>query len=356
MKRVILGTVLTVLVSGLVVAGKAQVPPTGEGERAVLTAKDRGVIARHLVMTFASDVRMQGQDVRAWGVKLGRAVGLARPANAARAARMPTLESAMAVLMGQPLDSSSIQKVLSASADQITPASLGDPVADLVYTPLPSGRCRVADSRVISSPMTAGLTRGIDVESISSYASQGGNGSSAGDGSTNCGIPDFTAGLVVSVTVLPTSSFGFFKIFANNQVFTDGNTVQWSNSGGTTNDVIVKSCQSCADEISIYANSSTHYVIDVLGYFMRPQATALDCVDVAGTATTIPPGPNSFTFVTAPACTAGYTQTSFNCDTSNFNTILAGQRATSRQCFFTNQTSGTYSATASVRCCRVPGR
>lgn len=350
MKRLLL-TAALVTFAGLVVAGKLS-EVRGGNDKPVLSASDRGIIAKHLTLTFASDVRAQGQDVRAWAIKLGRAVGKAQPANAQRAARMPTLEAAMAVLMGQPVDSSSIRKVVAASNSELISANLiGDPIADLVFTPLPNGRCRVADSREISSPMTAGLTRAIDVEDIGTYGPQGGNGGSGGDGSTNCGIPSFTASLVVSVTVLPTTPTGFFKIFANNQVFSDGNTVFWSNSGGVTNDVIVKSCQSCLNELSVYASAGTHYVVDVLGYFMRPEATALDCVTTAVTTEALPAATNGI--ATAPACGVGYAEVSAQCRLGFFTDTLVGIENGS---CYARAGANASSINVSRRCCRIPGR
>lgn len=359
--RCLLATLaLTVAISGTTLAAQrtpGQNAPANAAAsnklKAELTGLERAAIASQLVRTFASDVRARGQDVHGWAVKLGRQIGTADAVNVQQAATMPTLNSAMAVLMGQQVKSSSIQRVMEmAAAGDVVAASLGDPLADLTYTPLPNGRCRVADSRTISSPLTAGITRGIDTEDTSSYASQGGTGSSAGQGSTNCGIPSFVAAVVVSVTVLPTSSTGFFKIFSNDQTFTDGNTVQWSNFGGATNDVIVKSCQSCALELSIYASGSTHYVLDVLGYYIRPQATALQCVDTADTVVSVAAGATAN--ASAPACAAGYTQTSTNCESSTWQmpfVFFSGG-----VCSAQNNSAGTASIRASRTCCRVPGR
>lgn len=231
-------------------------------------------------------------------------------------------------------------------------STLGSVLADTVYTPLPNGRCRVADSRVIASPLPGGATRGIDVEDITSYASQGGNGSSAGDGSANCGIPSFVTALAVSVTVLTVGQEGFFKIFENGQAYTTGNTIYYMPTVSAANDVIVKSCQTCADELSIYSNTSAHYVIDVIGYFMPPQATALQCAETANTDLVISAGGTGN--AVAPACPTGYTQTSTNCESSTWQMPFVFFQ--SGTCSAQNNSSGSATLRASRTCCRVPGR
>lgn len=339
---------LTTTTTGLAVAGPRDVPggASAQGQTATLTPGQRADIARSLVRKWAPHVQSQGRNVGEWALKLGRFIGTADALNVQQAATMPTFPAMMAVLQGQPATSDSVLKSIA------SPKALGSTVADTAYTPLANGRCRVADSRVIASPLPGGVTRGIDTEDTSSYASQGGNGSSAGDGSTNCGIPSFATALAVSVTVLTVGNQGFFKIFDNSQPFTAGNTLFYEPTVSSSNDVIVKSCQSCAVELSVYSNTAVHYVIDVVGYYMPPEATALQCVETANTDLTIPAAGTGN--AVAPACPTGYTQTATNCESSTWQMPFVYFQ--SGTCSAQNNSGASAVLRASRTCCRVPGR
>ncbi|TXI49187.1 MAG: hypothetical protein E6Q50_08305 [Lysobacter sp.] len=325
-----------------------------------MTAKQRGDIARTLVAQWAEDVRKQGGDVRQWATKLGRFVGTADVANLRQALDMPTYTTMMAVLQGQPVASKSVQKALAQAAD-VGIESLGSAIADTTYTPLPNGRCRVADSRVIASPLTGGVARNIDTEDISSYAAQGGNGTFAnGDGSANCGIPSLATALAVSVTVLSTGNEGFFKIYENGKPFQTGSTVYYTGAVSASNDVIVTSCQSCAVELAIYASSGVNYVIDVVGYFMPPQATNLQCTQTALQSFTVAAG--DFTFFNNPLCPTGYHEVMPYCYSGSAGVYSQGSGVNSNTaglatfCAWQNTNSTSRTVYGGSICCRVPGR
>ena len=358
MRSSVIALLMGACVAGPVLAGPPGTVSTGEGNGAAtlklkLTPQERAQYAAQIVRRFEPDVRVKGGNVGLWARKLGQAIGLADAVNVQNAARMPSLDTMMAVLTGQSVESPSVQAALNDFASgAITPASLGSTIADTVYTPLPNGRCRVADSRVIASPLPGATARNIDVEDTASYASQGGNGSSAGDGSTNCGIPSFATALAVSVTVLTVGNEGFFKIYANGDAFTTGNTVFYMPAVSASNDVIVKSCQACALELAVYSSSPVHYVIDVVGYFMPPVATALQCVDTAETIVSVAAGATAN--ATAPACASGYTQTATNCESSTWQMPFV--YFSGGTCSAQNNSAGSASLRASRTCCRVPGR
>lgn len=325
-------------------------------QKVTLSAKQRGDLARSIVRKWAPAVQNQGGSVNEWALKIGRFVGTADAINVQQAAAMPTYQSMMGVLQGQPAASESIQKAV-ASGGQITAALLGSTIADTTYTPLPNGRCRIADSRVINSMTSPSVVRGIDVEDTTSYTSQGGSGSTAGDGAVNCGIPSFATSFAISVTVLPPpGQEGIFKVFQNGSSYTTGNTVFFTNgTSGTTSDLIVRSCQSCALELSIFSNAQTHYVLDVIGYFMPPEATALQCLETAEDITPAPgvaAGDTDNRF--APACPAGYTQTATNCKATSF--LMPIVYSAGGTCSARNNSSGVQYLKASRTCCRVPGR
>lgn len=318
-----------------------------------LSADQRAAIARELVAKFQDQVRrIRNGDLAAWSAKLSKVVATADSANVLRATTMPTLETMLAALNGRaPVIGTG---PAPAAGGPIAPQLLGSTIADTVFTPLPNGRCRVADSRVIASPIPGGVTRNVDVEQVTSYASQGGNGTFAnGDGSANCGIPSFVTSFAVSVTVLNPVASGFFKIFQNGTAFQTGNTVIF-NVGiyGVASDVIVRSCQSCANELAIYSNAQVDYVIDVIGYFMPPEATALDCVNTTKTVLPIAPGGTGNS--AGPNCAAGYTRTSTNCESSTWDMPFVYQ--SNGTCSAKNLGAGAANLSASSTCCRIFGR
>ncbi len=328
--------------------GAASAAPSQAG----LTSNQRATIARALVHKWGGEVREQGGDVYEWGVKLGRFVGTADAENVLQATTMPTYTTMMGVLQGQPVQSKSVQGALMQEANFGT-KSLGSAISDTTFTPLPNGRCRVADSRVISSPLPGGIARAIDTEDTTTYAAYGGNGTYAnGDGSTACGIPSYATAVAVAVTVLSRGTNGVFKIYENGKPYQTGSTIYYTSSVSAANDMIVTSCQTCAEELSIYSSSAVDYVIDVVGYFMPPQATALQCVDTADAVVSVAAGTGANAF--APACSAGFTQTATNCESSTWQmpfVFFSGGT-----CSAQNNSSSSATLRASRTCCRVPGR
>lgn len=84
-------------------------------------------------------------------------------------------------------------------------------------------------------------------------------------------------------------------------------------------------------------------------------ATALQCAQVASSATSIPV--SSETLVALPGCAAGYTRTGSSC--SGTANIAGGYllETSTTGCLFRNLSSiVTYNGTATSICCRIPGR
>lgn len=212
-----------------------------------------------------------------------------------------------------------------------------------VYKPL-NARCRIADSRVISSPLPATTTRNLDVTATSSYVSQGGTADAAG-----CGIPATAQALAVSLTVLPPAgASGYFKIFPYLGAWQDGNTVNF-NGVGITNDVIVREdTGASAAEISIYTSTQTDYVVDVVGYFEPPSPT-LACQATAFGSNTVAAGGTVNT--NAPSCAAGYVATSTNCETTSWDMPLVF--INSGTCSAKNNSGVSQTLRASQTCCKV---
>ena len=121
------------------------------------------------------------------------------------------------------------------------------------------------------------------------------------------------------------------------------------------NGALVPICTpSCAFEFSVFTFGA-QVIIDVVGYFAAPIATALQCTPVASSPTTI--AVSADTLVALPSCAAGYTRTGSSCaGTAGVpGGYLLETNATG--CLFRNLSSvTTYSGTATSTCCRIPGR
>lgn len=317
-----------------------------------LTPGQRGLIAREFVNRWGGYfVQTYNQPLNRWAVKQGVVIAKADPDNLRRAMQKNTLEAAVMTMRGQEIsDDKAIDFIASREMNGVAgPMVLGDLAADLVYTPLPP--CRIFDTRSVGGAIPSGSTRSFDT-----YPYTGGNFSyQGGTAAGNCGMPADAAAVVLNVAAPLSTVGGFLTVYPYGTTRPLASNLDYSAGELKNNEIIAKSANSLYD-ITVYAHGSTQVVGDVVGYYIRPQATALDCVDLAGTSVAVPVGPNTFRTATSPACAVGYTQVALNCDTGSFNSILAGQRASSRSCFFTNQSASTYSVTATTRCCRVPGR
>jgi hypothetical protein len=247
-----------------------------------------------------------------------------------------------------------VKAALSGTATTSAPQALRSTISDTTYTPLFSGRCRVASSLAIVSPLPAGVTRAIHIEDTPSYASQGGVGSVRGDGSEVCGIPNFATALAVSVSARMPSADGVLKVFASNRPNAAGNTIPFyvSAKGGAA-DLIVESCRTCATEIAILSTAQTDYIIDVIGYFMPPQATALECVDTAVSSSSISAN-GGLGIETAPQCGVGYTEVGTECTSGSFDMRLSISK--NGTCAGRNDGAAAARLEANRVCCRVPGR
>ena len=326
----------------------------GLSQAPLLSPAKRAAITNDLVAKWqsAADNRPGGGGPK-WAKNLTQVIATADAENVLRATTATSLELLHAILNGY-IPTTDARPANSIGNATVTPQVFGSTIADTVYTPLPKGRCRVADSRVINSPMPAGGSRGLWLEQKDSYADQGGNGTYAnGDGSVACGLPTNATAYALSVTVLSPAATGVFKVFYTGSPSQTGNSILFNaGDSGATGDLIVRSCQSCTFEISVASGTQVHYVVDVIGYFIPPQATALSCYQAASAAVSV--AGNSTGEVYAPACQSGYTRVSTGCASNwsgvNFSSVVGGY------CRGKNPAAGAVNFFAYGVCCRVPGR
>ncbi len=229
--------------------------------------------------------------------------------------------------------------------------ALGDAAADLVYVPVTP--CRIFDTRLAGGPIAAGTTRDFDVTVIGSYAIQGGVANNC-DGVGTAG--SFAAALINFTTVGPTGA-GFitaFPLLANRPLAA---TVNYTAGSIVGNAVAVQLDQGADfNELSVYSFAGTHVVGDIQGYFIAPEPTAIQCVEVESAAISIAGGASGSAF--APACPAGYGLAGGGCGSSSFSGRMVTSRtlAFTHLCAWSNEGVGAGNFTAFANCCRVPGR
>ncbi len=150
-----------------------------------------------------------------------------------------------------------------------------------------------------------------------------------------------------------TMSYGATGDIANTTVIPAGNRTG-SGPGGSVLDFA----------INVNAVTSAGVVVDVVGYFIAPQATPLSCTTVQSSGTGTSPNNTEIDIVNAPACAAGYTAVSHACgfaggSPAGLALTQVGGVAGYFACIWRNQTGTTLDAsfaTALTVCCRVPGR
>lgn len=237
-------------------------------------------------------------------------------------------------------------------------AQIGSATADLVFTPVTP--CRLFDTRTTSGgtgPIVGGAAKNFVVWGATSFAAQGG-------AATNCGIVAGanTASIAVNMTVVLPPTAGFITAYPTGVTRPNAAALNFNAGDIRGNMVIVNVAQTGATNLSVYSTSTTDLVGDVVGFYSKPVATALDCTAVSDGNTTVPASV-ALQSVTAPFCDAGYSKTATSC--SFFGTQLVVRRTETSSLDVTGATSScTYDNPAPTAqnvfitstCCRIPGR
>lgn len=349
--RLVLMAGLLMAPAVVLAAGPAE--PREATQQKRLTEADRKVEAGRILLKWGGYAeKVNGQDRKAWAAALWPSLASADLDNLQKASRAVTYEGMRNALLGQrPHDDQIIDRMARTKAASIDTKTLGQLAADLVFTPITP--CRIVDTRVPNDRIGAGATRDLDA------SNPGGNFTSQGGSNTNCGIPANPAALALSVTGLGNLGTGFLRVFPHNGTNAQGSPVPLNTINTTvTNDMIVPACQGCAQELKVYSTAHTHYAAFVTGYFMAPQATALNCTTVYETPNrSIPANSNSF-YYSNVTCPAGYTAVSANCWNISTNGVYSGGSGVNggAWCQFLNLNGSAQLVRLGTECCRVPGR
>lgn len=225
--------------------------------------------------------------------------------------------------------------------------ALGDTAADLVYVPVTP--CRLFDTRLAGGQIAANTVRSFDVTAVSDYSFQGGAANNCG----GAGSAGSFAAAEINFTVVAPAAAGYITAFPFLGTQPLASTLNYEAGAIRGNDVVVKLDQGAsANELSVYSFAATHLVGDIVGYYINPQVTPLDCIDTTAVAVTVAAGATSN--ASATACPATYTQTATNCESSTWQMPFVFFKGGT--CSAQNNSASAATLRASRTCCRVPGR
>ena len=226
------------------------------------------------------------------------------------------------------------------------PKKFGDLNQDLVYTPITP--CRIVDTRNTAAGAIAfNAFRSFVAFGISNFSSQGGS-------SSNCGTNPLAASAVnLAVTAITPTLGGSATLYAFGTANPGTTSISYPAGAVVTNTMVIAVPNPIATfDFTLATTQSSHYTIDMLGYFAPPLPTALQCLNSAEANATVAGG--ATVDLTAPACAAGYAETATQCVSASFQMPLVSM--SNGVCSVQNNGATPAILYASRKCCRVPGR
>ena len=264
------------------------------------------------------------------------------------------------------------------SRARVETKALGNPSSDLVFKPFTP--CRFLDTRNVGGklvPLPA--ARAFDIAQTG--ATYGGDAGCAPVTLAGVASDDQIAALAVNIAIVDTSEGapGFLGIrpMGTTQVTALANWTSASPSTQDSNAAIITMDQSgLMDEFVIFASSPVHTIIDLLGAFTAPQATALDCTTATTASDATADLGAGLSAVKQVSCPTGYTITGGGCQyfstTNTAPTVTDNKVFVNRSarpfdgasqtflnawfCQMSNNDTITWRVQARAVCCRVPGR
>lgn len=235
-----------------------------------------------------------------------------------------------------------------------TTLAIGDSDRDLVYVPVTP--CRVIDTRLAGGRIPFEGTRSFNITAATDYTAQGG-------AATNCDVGNVGAigSAVINFTVVDPNLAGFVTAYAFGGTRPLAATVNYAAGDIRGNLAIVPlDSDTAGDDISVYSFAETHLVGDIVGYFIAPPATAMECTATLATENVAANGIFNFAL---PSCPVSYSLTGAGCRTEGFgeanwaiNGLYPNGGSVDAYCAGQNTTNGVIRVDGAAQCCRVPGR
>jgi sugar lactone lactonase YvrE len=136
--------------------------------------------------------------------------------------------------------------------------------------------CRVVDTRVTGGPFAANEQRSFQIGGTGAgFAAQGGK---AG----GCGVPDGATAVAASVTAVTPSGPGYFRAWPSDESAPTATFLNFAKGQSITNTGAISLAETGTKDLTArnYVSGS-HYVIDVQGYYIDPEAAPTGSVYVA---------------------------------------------------------------------------
>lgn len=309
----------------------------------------RGELAQDIVDRWSPYVeRSYGAMGAGWGERMEGTLQSADISNLELAASATSFEQMNAALLGAGGGSG---MVTAKGAPDVQPTSLGAPGEDLVYTPL--NPCRIVDTRVVGGPIAANGTRSFKSYTTTDFTSQGGE-------TSNCNLPQNVSALTVKITSVYPANDGYFTAYPFNEAKPLASSLNYSAGLILSDESHIRLCRpACPSEFNVYSYAQSEVVIDVTGYFIEPEATALDC--------TIAQESGSLALLSGlqtkdVQCPTGYAATGGGCGgvlgigVSNSEPMVVSGQPVGWQCDLVGSLLSVLGYQVNATCCRVPGR
>ena len=251
---------------------------------------------------------------------------------------------------------------------------LGDQNRDLVF--IPTKPCRIFDTRFegLGDPYTGRYTAAntknfwaFNASGSGDFSLYGGNTGCAENVQSNTATFNGTApyAVMIKLTIVgPATANSFVSAVRSGDTNPAPNLVSaFCDVAGVAPcfaTVVVPVCRgttgcSGTRDISILSNMQLDLAGEVQGYFVKPQATPLECTDVLNNTSTF--GPNAYSgLISATACATGFTSVAIKCSYFIGELGVNVAKFESGLCGYNNTTANTKTVLITNTCCRTPGR
>ena len=258
------------------------------------------------------------------------------------------------------------------SADGVMPKTLGSTTNDQVFTPITP--CRVVDTRNLGGPIGPFATRNFfyftSAASTNWNSLQGGVNGAAGTVCPGTVLSGFLpSSAVATITVTGQGGSGNLIVWQGTNPLASASTMSYPASGDTSSLATIPAGGrsgtgpgGTVEDFGVFVNAftGTNVVVDIVGYYSAPAATALDQTIVVGTPDTCT---NGNACAASAICTAGYTVTGGGFQNGGFaannDVVYSGPNtfsgATGWLCQSQNASGSTQTLTCVAICARVPG-
>ncbi|KQZ66148.1 MULTISPECIES: hypothetical protein [unclassified Lysobacter] len=321
----------------------------------------RGQAASAIVRQWSGHVhKVYGVAPMQWARAMRESFAQADLANLKKAAGMRTYEGMMGTLLGQRTsDALAIDGLARSQGTRAEVMAVGNPARDLVYTMVTP--CRIVDTRNAGGRMGAGETR--------SFSSSGASFVAQGGADSDCAMPADASAVVLNAVAVTPDTDGYMTVYPYGFNRPNAASLNYHAGRVAANEIIAGQSLGQPQDFSVYTYAAADLVIDVVGYFMAPRTTALDCVQVRSDPVSIPRNIVPYIEFSTPNCPVGYSLTGGGCRAVDPQAARGlyflsfgkspASFTDSYQCHaqHVNDTGTEPSqAVAEGICCRVPGR